>query len=46
MLYVSFFIIDLLALLYVSLGIVLTCRKHLHNGIISLREEILDHKLV
>jgi len=35
---IAFFIIKLTAQLYVRIGILLTCGKHLHGRIISLRE--------
>ena len=35
-----YFIITLFALLYVRVGILLTCGKYLHDGNISLRGEV------
>ena len=40
---IVFFIIKLFIWLYVRIGIVLLCRKHMHNHIISLRGEIWAH---
>ena len=40
---IVFFIIKLFIWLYVRIGIVLLCRKHMHNHIISLRGEIQAH---
>ena len=38
------FIITLFVRLYVRVGILLTCGKHLHDRIISLRGEVWSHK--
>jgi len=38
---IAFFMITLIARLYVSVGILLSCGKHLHDHIISLRGEVL-----
>jgi hypothetical protein len=40
----SFFIITQFAKLYVRVGILLTCGKQLHDGIISLRREVWANK--
>jgi hypothetical protein len=41
---IAFFILsNAVARLYVMVGILLTCRKHLHDPIISLRGEVYDH---
>ena len=41
---IVFFIITLFALLYVRFGIVLACGEHLHDRIISLREDVWARK--
>ena len=41
---IAFFIVTLFAQLYMSVVILLTCRKHLHDCIISLRGEVWAHK--
>ena len=41
---IAFFIMTLFARLYVRVDILLTCGKHVHDGIISLREEVWAHK--
>ena len=43
---IAFFIMTLFARLYVRVGILLKCGKHLHYHIISLREEVCGIKLV
>jgi len=41
----TFFITNMLfAQLYLKVGILLTCGKHYHDHIISLRDEVLDYK--
>jgi hypothetical protein len=42
--FIAFFIITLFARLYVTVGIILTCRKQLRDHIISLRVEISANK--
>ena len=41
--FIVFFIITLLSRLYVRVGILLTCGKHLHDRIISLKGDAWDH---
>jgi hypothetical protein len=41
---ISFFIIKLLVRLYVRVGILLSCGKHLHDRLISIRGEVWVHK--
>ena len=41
---IAFFIVTLFAWLYMSVVILLTCGKHLHDCIISLRGEVWAHK--
>ena len=41
---ISFFIIALFAQLYVRVGIILTCGKHLHDRITAVRWEVCTHK--
>ena len=41
---ISFFIITLFDRLYMRVGILLTCGKHVHDCIISLRGEVWVHK--
>ena len=40
---IAFFIMTLFARLYVRVDILLTCGKHVHDGIISLRGEVWAH---
>jgi hypothetical protein len=41
---IAFFIMTLFARLYVRVDILLTCGKHVHDRIISLREEVWAYK--
>ena len=41
---IVFFVITLFSRLYVRVGILLTCGKHLHDCIISLSEKVWAHK--
>ena len=41
---IAFSIIKLFAQLYVTVGILVTCAKNLHDSIISLRGEVWAHK--
>ena len=43
---IAFFKISLFSQLYVSVGILLTCRKYLHDCSILQRWEVWAHKLV
>ena len=43
---IAFFIIAILALLYASSDIFLTCAKHSHDFIFSLAWEVLAHKTI
>jgi len=42
---IAFFIITLFARFYVRVGILLTCGKHLHDGITSLRGEDMHRRM-
>ena len=43
---ISCFIITLFARLYVRVGVLLTCGKHVHDRIILLRGEVWAHKAI
>jgi len=43
---IAFFIIALFAQLYVRVGILLKCGKHLHGRIISLKGEVCFHFII